>query len=421
MTADNRGLPDQGVVLRGVNHGHETNAGMHAETSTPLSIQRLRHSLNRSASASTTVALWVTLLGLSIGATGPAPAHGATVSPPPSKRAERLSFDPVTNRWTQTRAPIPGTEDGDLEIARQWMARGEYDTALDILEDWIDQYGPSSPRYPEALYLEGSAHLERGDYRSANDTYHALLADFPGSMYAEKALSGRFRVAEQYLAGKRRRALGGLMRVKDRDGGVEILDEIVANYPDTSLAEQAQLAKANYYYERGEFELAEDEYARFVREFPRSRYQAKALLWSAYAALASFPGIHFDDAPLIEARERFVQFTRSYPGQAQQFEVSTLLEQIEATRADKTFEIGWFYERTGQQPTARYYYEALIERWPETPGASQARSRLEIMGEIGLTEPMDDAYYEPEPAAESTSALPPPADEADTDAPGEGR
>ncbi len=311
------------------------------------------------------------------------------IPPPARQRAERLTFDPDLNRWVAAPEPIPGTEDGDLDIVRQYTAIEDFKTALKAIERWVDVYGETAPRYPEALYLEGTAHLGLGDYRTASETFQTLLNDFPGSPYAERALSAQFRVAEQYLAGKRRKAMWGLLRIKDREGGIKILDDLVVNYSDTPLAEQAQLAKANYYYERGEFEMAEDEYARFARDFPRSRYQPKALLWSAYAALASFPGILFDDAPLIEAEERFGQFTRSYPAHAEQLDVPVFLEQISATRADKTCAIAQFYERTRQPNAARFYYRAAIRRWPDTPAAAEARGRLVALGEGGGATDLD--------------------------------
>lgn len=317
----------------------------------------------------------------------PISALGADeVPPPPKERAERLTFDAEQNRWIASPDPIPGTEDGDLDIARQWLAREEYKTARKATEQWIETYGPQSARYPEALYLEGTIHLERGDYRAADDAYQALLNDYPGSPYASEALLGRFRIAEQYLAGKRRKAMWGLLRVKDREGGLKIMDDILVNYADTPLAEKAQLSKANYYYERGEFELAEDEYARFAEDFPRSRYQPKSLLWSAYSALARFPGIQFDDISLIEAKARFEQFMISYPDQAQQMDVPVLLDQIDSTRADKTFEIARFYERTKKTEAARYYYQATVRRWPNTAAAAEAQARLIAFGETGFVE-----------------------------------
>lgn len=306
---------------------------------------------------------------------------------PPREHAERLTFDEKTGRWVRTPDPVPGTEDGDLDIARQWLAREDYAQALEVVDDWIDTYGEESLRHPEALYVKATAHLELGDYRAANETYQKLLDDYPGSEYAERALSGEFRVAEQYLAGKRRKALWGLLRVRDREGGIKIMDDIMANYSDTPLAEAAQLSKAEYYYSRGEFELAEDEFATFAGQFPNSRYHQYALLQSARSALASFPGVKFDDAALVEAQERFGQFRRLYPEASQQQGVPVLMDEIAAKRAEKSYDIGRFYERTGQHGAARYYYRATVRRWPGTPAGVLAENRLVAMGEPSISPP----------------------------------
>lgn len=309
-------------------------------------------------------------------------AHAEEDRPiPPIERAERLTFDQKTGTWIRTAPPTPGTADGDLDIVRQLMAREDYAAALKAVKAWIKTYGTEQARYPEALHLRATAYLATGDYRAAHDDFQILLNDYGGSPHAEDALQSEFRIAEQYLAGKRRKAWKGLLRVKDREGGVKILDDMVANYPDTPLAELAQRAKADYYYARGEFEIAEDEYSNFAKSYPRSRFHPYALLQSARAALASFPGVKYDDAGLIEAQERFTQFLRAYPASAREVDVPVILDEIAARRADKTLEIGKFYEKTRKDGAAAYYYRETVRRWPETAAAAEARGRLGALGQ----------------------------------------
>jgi outer membrane protein assembly factor BamD (BamD/ComL family) len=325
---------------------------------------------------------------------GPTPLSAAETPVPPHRYAEHLRFDEQTNQWVQVAEPVPGTEDGDLDIARQWLAKGEYKTVLKILKNWMSTYGKSAPRYPEALYIQGTAYLERGLYREAHAAYQELLSDYPGSEYAENALSADFRVAEQYLAGKRKRIWGGLLWFKDEEGGLAIMDDVVANYADTPLAEMAAMAKAEYYFSRGDFELAESEYATFARNYPRSRWHARALLLSARCAQARFAGVKFDEAPLIEAAERYRQFRKEYPVIAEREGVSTALDQIAATRADKALDIGRFYEKTQHYEAAKYYYRETVLRWPGTPAAAEARTRL-----AGIGEPLEEATTEPQASA----------------------
>lgn len=300
---------------------------------------------------------------------------------PPVQKAERLTYDEATNAWIRTNPPVPGTEDGDLDIIRRHLAQDDFKTALKLVKKWIKTYGTNAARYPEALNLKASAELASGDYRAAHDDFQTLLNQYGGSVYAESALQNDFRIAEQYLAGKRRKAWRGLLKVRDRDAGVKILDDIAANYPDTELAELAQRAKADYYYARGEFELAEQEYAAFAKNYPRSRFHAMALLQSAQAALASYPGMKFDDRGLVEAQERYSQFVSAYPLQAEQLDVPVVLDEIAIKRADKTLFIGKFYEKTKKVNAACYYYRQTIQRWPDTAAAAEARSRLTGLGQ----------------------------------------
>ena len=323
--------------------------------------------------------------GLVLGLTVLAVIHGGAQAQAPSNRkterfVETWRFDPRTGQWTEQPPPVPGTEDGDLDLARQALAREEYADAHKRVLAWIQQYGGQAERYPEALYLRGTAELELGEYRAAHDSYKALLNDFPGSPYAERALPAEFRIAEQYLAGKKRKAWKGLLRVRDYDEGIKIMDDIIANHANTDLAELAMKSKADYYFRRGEFELAQDDYARLAREYPRSRYEPYALLRSGEAALAGFPGVKFDDAGLVEAEERFRQFAQRYPQLAEAKQVPVILEQTRTTRAQKEFVIADYYERTHKKSAAAFYYRSTVRNWPGTTWAAQAEARLARLG-----------------------------------------
>ena len=82
------------------------------------------------------------------------PAMSAETSP--AKYPERLTFDPQTGEWVQIASPVPGTEDGDLELARSMLARGKAKKASKQLKKWLEMY-PDSPRYPEGLFYLADA------------------------------------------------------------------------------------------------------------------------------------------------------------------------------------------------------------------------------------------------------------------------
>jgi tetratricopeptide (TPR) repeat protein len=304
----------------------------------------------------------------------------------PVERAETVELDPTSGAWVEQTPPIPGTPGGDLAVARALHVQKKNGVARSALKKWFKQYGTGDELYPEAVPLECAIRIAQEDYYDAHKRLLEFLNEFGHTAYQERALTMEFVIAENFLRGKRRKLLG-LPLLKADDVGVSILDDITANYPESPLAELATLTKANYYFENGDFAFAEQEYESLVERFPRSRYTRPSRYQAARAALASFPGIDFDDAPLIEAEERFNRYLAQYPGIAEEEGVGHILNDIAQTRAAKELAIGKYYERTGHKRAARFYYRSTVDNWPDSNAAVLAQGRMAEIGEISEEAP----------------------------------
>lgn len=298
--------------------------------------------------------------------------------------AERLIYDPKTGDWLEVAPPEPGTAEGDLEIARATLARAdskrEFRKARKLLKNWVRTYH-DSPHYGEALFYYADAEFQLGNFMKSYELYERVLDDYGATELADRALRNEIEVAQVYLSGRWRKIWGGIIRMPAYEEALDILERIATNRaPGTPHAEKALKLKADYYYQKGEFEDAERAYARLSREFPRSRFVRLALLRSAQSALASFPGVKFDDSALIEAEERFEQFRKRYPKAAEEENVPLLIEQIRNSRAQKEYTVGRFYERTKHPHAAAFYYRSVMKYWPDTTWASLAEGRLAKLG-----------------------------------------
>jgi outer membrane protein assembly factor BamD (BamD/ComL family) len=323
--------------------------------------------------------------------------------------AERLTYDPKTGEWLELPPAEPGTAEGDLEIARATLARADggrdVRTARKLLQRWIKTYY-DSPHNGEALFYYADAEFQLGNFMKAYETYERILDDYGGTDLAQRSLRNELVVAEVFLSGRWRKVWGGMIRLPAQDEGLDILERLATNRaPGTPIGEMALKTKADYYYNRGEFSDAEQEYGRLAREYPRSRYVKLALLRSAQASFASFHGVRFDDGALVEAEERFEQFRKKYPRAAEEENVPLLLEQIRNSRAQKEYTIGQFYERTKHPSAAAYYYRSVMKYWPDTTWATLAESRL---GRLGYGEERSPDVEETpmEPLAPMGPALP---------------
>ena len=158
----------------------------------------------------------------------------------------------------------------------------------------------------------------------------------------------------------------------------------------TPLGELALKIKSDYFFERGDMDLAQDEYANLVQQYPSGRYVQLAMLRTAEAAEAAFPGVRFDDRPLIEAQERYRQVLAAFPAYAEHEDVPQRLEGILQQRAEKDLSVARWYEHTGHPGAAEFYYRQILNDWPDTLAGAEARARLEGLGV------MTEAPAEPE-------------------------
>lgn len=321
---------------------------------------------------------------------------------------ERLEYDVSSGEWVTIAPPIPGTDDGDLALARTLLARGEYKAARKAFKLWFKMYEDSS-FLPEALFyaaetevLAEDAKPRGGDLMKAYRWLEELLGGWPGTELADRAVRKELIIAEMLLFKNRKQRLwGGLLWLSATDEALEMLDRIIDTWaPGTPVAEQALRRKADYHYDRGEFEEAEAAYARLTRDFPRGRYHKIAMLRSGQSAFARFPGVEFDEADLLEAEVYLKDFNSLYPRHAAENGVPQLLNRITESRAHKEYTIARYYERTRAIDAAAFYYRWIVERYPETTWAAEAYRRLVALGAIEPESPApigEDAESSAEP------------------------
>lgn len=290
---------------------------------------------------------------------------------------ERDVLDPERDEWVaEPRAPEAGPED-PLDRARALLAAGQAKRARKLLEAWVEAHRDDQ-RYHEGALLLGDAWFELRDFWRAVERYQGVADEASGEVF-ERANERCVEVARAFLSGEKR-IVWRIFRLPAYDEGVELLDRVWERMPGTRLGELALKLKADFFYERGEFDLAQDEYANLVQQYPSGRYVQIAMLRSAAAAEAAFPGIRFSDGPLLEATERYRRLLGTFPAYAEQQGVRLRLDGIREQRAEKDLAIGRWYERTRQSGAAAFYYQAVLADWPDTLAAAEARTRLRALG-----------------------------------------
>jgi outer membrane assembly lipoprotein YfiO len=260
-------------------------------------------------------------------------------------------------------------------LVRQHVEHGQYRSAVSAANRFLKLYDDPAGR-EEVMMLAGQAEVKRGRLFQGYEWFEKLLAEYPQGRFANQALEREFDVAEAFLAGKKRIVLG-FLRLPARDEGLDILSRIAEHVPGSALAERALMRIADDRYGRREWIDAADAYDRYLASFPQGAKAGEAMLKAAEATHRSFAGVAHDETPLIEAEQRYRQLAGQYPVSAAEVGVEATVEQIRAARADKMLEEGRFYERINKPQAAAFSYRRVIDTYPQTDAAEQARAALE--------------------------------------------
>jgi outer membrane assembly lipoprotein YfiO len=257
---------------------------------------------------------------------------------------------------------------------------------------WLNTHR-KAPDRDRGLFLLAESYYQYGDRMKAFYQLDELLDLHPDSKLFYPALEKQYEIADRFLRGYKRR-LFGMPIMSAEDEAIDMLFRIQERVPGSPMAERALLRTADYYYHRGQYDLAADAYGFYARTFPRSPVIPRVKLRQAFAALAQFRGRYYNATPLIDARAQLEAVQAAYPDLAEQEGIAPILRRIDASMADKLYWTGNFYRRTNEPRGAAYMFRYLISRYPDSPEAEKARARLDTLPKWALNDPAPAALTE---------------------------
>ncbi|HOD81566.1 MAG TPA: outer membrane protein assembly factor BamD [Phycisphaerae bacterium] len=310
---------------------------------------------------------------------------GALLALPMLSAAAEAEYEFRGGKWVRLAEPKPGTPEGELAILRRLVDTQQYKAAVKGVQAFLEQH-PDHAGREEAMMLAGQAQFDRGRYWLAYEWFKQQVDNFPGGVYAERALHREYQIGDAFLEGKKRLVLG-LFWVTARGEGVEMLQRIAEQAPGSDIAERSLLRVADYYYNRGDWGEAVQAYDEYLELFGKSNSAPYARLQAARATHGQFKGIPYDETPLLEAQQRFGTFGQYFPRAAQRNNVDDILGNITDTRAAMTLDTARFYMRTNHPRAAAFYFRLVMDRYPTTPAADEARRVLGLMVDEPVSQP----------------------------------
>ncbi len=248
---------------------------------------------------------------------------------------------------------------------------------------------PGTALQQDAMFMQGESLFFADRLVDASEVYERLQEEFPRNRHIDQVAGRLFAISRYWIetaeADKDKWVPINLTDAKkprlDVDGhAIRVLDQIRYDDPTGRLADDATMAAAAEFIRQEKFEEA-DEFLTDLREaFADSEHAFFAHLLGINVKLENYRGPKYSGLVLEEADE-LVQRTRElYPDRLQQKDYAERVEKAAATvaylKAERIRYRAEYRETRRDYGAARYYYNLLVQRYPETPHADSARERL---------------------------------------------
>ncbi len=163
----------------------------------------------------------------------------------------------------------------------------------------------------------------------------------------------------------------------DYPGAIELLQEVIDNYPYSEYALLAELKIADVHFERENYEEAASFYQDFVELHPSHEKVPYAIYQNGLCQFERMRGSDQDQTPTQEALAQFTVLIERYPDLELARDAGERIREVQDRLANADVAIGDFYFQRGEYHAAiRRYRSALTEY----PGHTERVRTLALLG-----------------------------------------
>ncbi|MFH1640911.1 MAG: outer membrane protein assembly factor BamD [Candidatus Omnitrophota bacterium] len=285
-------------------------------------------------------------------------------------------WTPKTQKWINPKTTPKPTPEEQLDFALSIYDMKKYDDAKREFNKILKFY-PKSLEAAESQYYLGLIEESQGNLYEAYQAYQKTIDKYPFSERIPEIIEREFKVAEAFISGAKRKAMGIVLPVENP--AIEILTKVIENSTYGPLAANAQyklglvLKSLVRYYE------AEDAFSKVLSNYPDSEWVDAAKFQIASCRAAISRGPDYDRGSAKEAKQKFEEFIEEHPDAALSRDAEKNIEQLKEKEAEGNYNIGRFYEKQKEYKAAKVYYNDVINNYPESHWAAKALERMQIM------------------------------------------
>ncbi len=283
----------------------------------------------------------------------------------------------------------------DQATPRKGFRRGLFNRHQ--FQDELDQ----SPIEEDAIFGIAQCQFMQGRLADAEETYSALLKEYPATRHLDDVSRQLFRISREWLGfpdpndeeivrvaygerpptieQRRNRKYGWKFGDKTRpnfdvDGhALDALRLIWLHDAAGPLADDALMMAANYHLRNGDTISAAQHYRLLQEQFPNSPHFKDSLMLGSHVLLASYNGAGYDPSPLEEAKQLKLMALQ-YPDLTadDRARIEEELDQLAEAEVEPLWKQVEFYLAKRQPESVVLHCNMIINRFPNSRYARMA-------------------------------------------------
>lgn len=285
-------------------------------------------------------------------------------------------WTPKTGKWVNPKNVPKDNPKAQFDFAKGFYEDKKYNEAIREFKKLLKAY-PKSFEASESQYYLGLIEEEQDNLYEAYLAYQKVIDKYPFSERIKEIIEKEYRIAEKFIAGYKRKALGVVLPVENP--AIEILAKVVENSNYGPLAAQAEyklglvLKGLQRYYE------AEDAFNKVISSYPDSEWTDPAKFQVASCRAAVSRGPEYDQGAMQDAKQKFEEFVSEHPDAVLSKDAERNINILKEKEAAASYDIAVFYEKQKAYKAARIYYENVVNNYPGTNWALKASECLQAM------------------------------------------
>ena len=289
--------------------------------------------------------------------------------------AETWHLSTQTDGWQNVAQMPEGKYLMAISDIKQQLAAGSSADAVAALETLKKEF-PDLAGGDLDAFIEAEKVYAKRNLGKAGKFYKVFLDTWPDSPLQPVVLERYFSIGAAFLQGQKRVFLK-ILPLPAFDDGVEIMHNIADKAGNAPISLRALQVLAENQERKKKYVDAYYTWAEINIRWPTGAEGRDSLLRKGRSLHVSYGGAQYDATVLQGARTSFEDFTQRYPQLAQQLDMAETLTLITEQLAYKQYEVGFYYERSGNITEAHKRYKEVMSEWPGTSAAQMAAIRLE--------------------------------------------